>query len=249
MMEFDFDKTRFEELMNDAVAQHAAGRYEDALALSVRAYEIAPPESPEKGRAARDNSARCDRRGNTRAATRWAFEAYSIHDGILTDMGNQPTREAFRERSVSAMYVGVSGMRRTINALREGVVAGDAADTLRYMRKTWSDLYEARYRADGINRYVDQYEINAARRVSIAESLIGKRSRGLAIGAKAVGLACMSESPLLDTSNPDISVEQRLNAKKKAFVGGLASVAIGLLTLTGTMRARQRAVSLADRIL
>lgn len=241
----EFYKPYFEQLMVEAVRLHNQGQYESALALSTEAYEIAPDNSFEKGRAARDNSARYDRLGMAADAEEWAMMAYQTHDGLVKTEG--PTREALRERAVTAMYVGVSGLRKAMVAKRNGQAID--ASALSFMKQTWSDIAQAKAQAEGINQKVDQYEINAARRVSIAESLLGDRKKGLAIGARAVGLAFMSESPRLDTTNPNLTTIQRLRAKTKALIGSVAAVGVGILATPKPGRRHNTAWSLADRTL
>ncbi len=243
----EFDTVTFEDFMARAVALHGDGEYEAALALSTDAYDMAPDATFEKGRAARDNGARCDRLGRRGEALQWALAAYEVHDNLVREVG--PTRGALRERSVSAMYVAVHGLRREVQAKREGVLPTDPdRTTLPATWQTWSDLQAAKKQASGINRWVDQYEINAARRVSIVESLMDNRKRGFGIGLRAVGLAFMSESPRLDTSNPNLTPRQRTRAKSKAFVGGLAAVAVGVLASPHPNRRQRAAYELADRI-
>lgn len=245
-----FDRDNFENLMGRAVELHGAGQYEDALAVSTEAYHLAPSNSLEKGRAARDNSARTDRLGRIDEAGQWAQEAFNIHDSLVRTMPI-PSREAYRERAVSAMYVGVSGLRKVIGSWLYGLPATvDEDGPLQHMRITWNDIGHAKDQVRrGIDRHVDQYEINAARRVSIAESLVGDRKRGLRIGARAVGLALLSESPRIDTSNPNLSPPQRMRAKIKAFVGGVAAVGVNVLASSHDERRQRAALKLADRTL
>jgi hypothetical protein len=264
----EFDKLAFEQLMGEAVHLHNERKYNDALALSTQAYEIAPENSYEKGRAARDNSARYDRLGDEEASERWATEAYAIHDGLLQEtlqqIGGltagsprqevirraQLTREAYRERSVSAMYVGVNGLRRSIRDLRARGQHESANDAVNYLRTTWSDLKDAKTLAPKhIDGQIDQYEVNAARRVSMAESLFGNHKTGLAVGIRAVKLAFWSESPRLDTANPNMTNKQRLRSKAKAFLGGVAAVGVGILSTRRTDRGMRLAATLADKTL
>jgi len=244
----EFGRPQFESLMSEAVRLHGEGQYEAALASSTQAYKMAPDDSLEKGRAARDNSAHCGRLGLIDDAGWWALEAYTIHDGLVQSM-DEPTRKAFRERSASAMYVGLIGLRKAIQSMR-GKQGGIDSSTITYMRQAWSDLRAANSLApSGINRWVDQYGVNVAWRVSLAETLLGDRKKGFAIGARAVGLAFMSESPKLDTSNPNLSTKQRMRAKVKALVGGVAAVTVSSLASPKDNRRHQAALALADRML
>lgn len=254
MKSAEFDSARFESLMDQAVVRHNIGQYQEALDLSYEAFCITPADSSEEGRAARDISARFDRLYYPDCAYVWAKEAFRIHDGIVSEeLGNerQPSREAWRESSVSAMYVGVNGLRRIIRARKQYLPSEKyQKESDKMMVTAWFDIKRAKRQAPRwIDRQVDQYEINAARRVSIEQSLIGKRSRGLKIGAKAVALAFMSESPLLDTTNHKLSFKDRMKAKGKALLGGLGAVGVGLLSLSRDAERPIIAYEVADRVL
>lgn len=246
----EFDKQRFEGLMSEAVVLHNDGQYGAALTLSRLAHDIAPQGSSEMGRAARDNGARLDRLGRSDEAEQSALEAYGIHNHIVEGM-DEPTREALRERSVSAMYVGVNGLRKVIGVMRDGRQAEQPLRdaVLDKMRLTLADLDRAKGLASGINQKFDQYEINASRRVSLAESLVGDKKKGLAIGAHAVRFAFISESRRLDTSETGLNTKGRLHAKTKAFIGGVTALGVGVLMTDRPGHRRQLAVKLADRML
>lgn len=243
----EFDKQPFEELMGIAVELHGQGQYGAALEITKSAYDMAPDYSSEKGRAARDIGARCDRLGRVDEAEKWANEAYFIHYNLLQNAA-EPTREAYRDRAVSAMYVGVNGLREAIEARRTGQEYDDTGWMILLMRQTMTDLEKAKSLASGINQKFDQYEINASRRVSLAESVIGHRKSGRAMGAHAVRLAFMSESPRLDTSS-SFNKAQRLRAKTKAFAGGAAALGVGILMSEKSGRRQKLALKLADKTL
>lgn len=246
----EFDKSHFEALMSEGVRLHNLGEYEAARNQSQVAYILAPYSSFEKGRAARDISARYDRLGLIDQAESWANEAYSIHD-TLVHSTEPPTREAYRERSVSAMYVGVMGLRKVIKArLESASTQPDINAPLSKMRQTWSDIQTAKMQASSrIDQKVDQYEINASRRVSMTESLIGSRKLGLQIGAKAVRLAFASESPKMSTSTPELSRKSRLQSKAKALVGGIAALSVNVLASPKGNRRQRLAYIVANRTL
>jgi hypothetical protein len=105
-------------LLSKGVELHHEHRYEEALAASVQAFEVAPTDSSEKGRAARDASFRCGILGRTAASETWASSAFDIHDKILQNQQPQ-TREAYRERSASALSVALTGLRKSIAYERE----------------------------------------------------------------------------------------------------------------------------------
>ncbi|HEY5267729.1 MAG TPA: hypothetical protein VII94_01180 [Candidatus Saccharimonadales bacterium] len=242
----EFDKERFESLMNTAVGCHVRGEYEQALDFGHMAYQVAPGGTTESGRAARDIGARYDRLHKSEDAKNWLGEAFAIHNHIVEDM-EDPTREALRERSVSAMYLGVIGLRRAINLMQHDVPITNP-EPIEFMRLTWLDLREAKTKASGINKRIDQYEINATRRISIAETLLGNKKAGLVLGAFAVKRAFMSESPKLDTSNPELETMDRIRAKNKALIGGLAAIAINVLS-SPAIKTKKLALKIAERTL
>lgn len=244
----EFNKTEFENLMDEAVQHHNRGEYDFALALSTEAYLMTPDDSFEKGRAARDNGARCDRLGRLNDAEVWTHEAYFVHNDLVRSM-ERPTREAYREFSVSAMYVGVVGLRQAISAKRNGQEYNDLGWAVLAMRQTLSNVEKAKNLASGINKKFDQYEINASRRVSLGESVIGSRKTGRALGAKAVRLALMSESPKLDTTNHDLDRSKRARAKLKALAGGVAALGVSILMPSKPGLREQLALTLADKAL
>lgn len=243
----EFDKQPFEELMETAIALHGQRQYGAALEVSKSAYDMASDYSSEKGRAARDIGARCARLGRIDEAEKWANEAYFIHYNLLQNAA-EPTREAYRDRAASAMYVGVNGLRKAIDARRTGQGYDDTGWTIFLMRQTMTDLGKSKSLASGINQKFDQYEINASRRVSLAESVIGHRKSGRSMGAHAVRLAFMSESPRLDTS-ANLDKAQRLRAKAKAFAGGVAALGVGILMSEKAGRRQNLALKLAYKTL
>lgn len=247
-VEEGFNTGDYNRLMSEAVSLHNQGRYEQAIGLRIEAYDLAPADTLEKGRSARDIGAAYDRLGDQTQSRRWAEEAYTLHDQIALNQEPHPTRDAYRERSVSAMYLGVSGLRRAIR-MDQGRSTTMVGSSLNLMRQTKSDLSDAKKQAEGINSHVDQYEINAMRRISIAESLYGHRLTGYKLGVRAVRLAFKSESPRLDTATPNLSKEERSKAKIKALVGGAAAVAINILASPKLNWQRKLALQLADRTL
>lgn len=246
----EFNRQKFEGWMSEAVRLHNEGHYEDALQRSTYAYEAAPEQSFEKGRAARDNAARCDRLGRPDDATVWAGKAFRVHDDIVNDMA-LPTREAFRERFASAIYAGAITLRKVIDANLAGQNTYHYPEVaLHYVREYGPDIGFAKAMAPiGINRFIDQYEINASRRASIIESLAGERRLGFMFGSLAVSSAFMSESPRLDTSNPTLSTRDRLRAKAKALSGSLAAVGVAILASPKVGYRQKLAHKLAKRSL
>lgn len=236
--------------MNEGVRLHNLREYEAARDKSLDAYALAPAMSFEKGRAARDTGARYDRLGQSEEAMRWANEAYDIHNQLVYSSSHR-SREVYRERSVSAMYVGAMGLRKIIHARLEGVkTEADLDAPLTKMRQSWSDIQLAKKLAESFkDKRVDQYEINASRRVSMTESLIGNRKAGLQIGARAVRLALASESPRMSTSTPGLPRRARLQAKVKAFVAGVKALGVGVIASPKSNRRQRLAYKITDKTL
>lgn len=233
--------------MRESVELLHEGNFKDALDANITAYNIAPDNSSEKGRAARDAAARYDRLGNTSEAQIWATEGFAIHNDIV-EADDSPTREAYRERAASALFVGVVGLRSAIHARQSGKAVEDTG-FLAYLRSTLADLKAANAQAEGINQQVDQYQINAVRRVSMAESLFGKRKSGGMLGLQAVALAFMSESPKLDTANPTLTLRERLSIKKRGILGGIAALGVAVLASSHNDTAEKFALRVADKTL
>ncbi len=232
---------------------HSHGQYTEARLHNIRAFRIAPEGSSLQGRAARDIAAQYDRSGDITNTILWADRAYAIHDSLLSQVeDNMPDdlQEALRARGASALYCGVGRLRQDIQAQKAGQATEPTA-TLFYIRQAWTDLEQARRlaRPDAFPR-VDQFQINTARRVSIAEAIDGDRQKGLAVGAFAVFIAFASESPRFALHpNPKSTSTERLSAKTRALAGGLAALAVSVVTSKTSMPRRQLALRIASKTL
>lgn len=102
----------------------------------------------------------------------------------------------------------------------------ETVETFRYGLEKLEDSHE---HADGLNRKIDQYDINFTARASYAETLAGNKKRGLALGVRAVRLAFWSESPQLDTTNTSLSKKERYKTKARALVRGIGALAVGIV--------------------
>lgn len=243
-----FDKQAFEELMQRSLHLQRQGLHEEGLEANTEAYMLAPDNSFEKGRAARDSAARLNRLGRLDEAESRALESFTIHNTLFLEMGKNPSREAYRERSVSAMFVGIAGMHRAIRTKQNGEPVEDTK-FIDYLRSTLEDLEQAKSQAESVNKIVDQYQINATRRVSMAESLFGERKSGAILGLRAVALAFMSESPLLDTTNPSLTFRERVSVRKHALLGGVAALAVNILAFSRKDKRQKLALKIADTII
>ena len=84
---------------------------------------------------------------------------------------------------------------------------------------------------EGESRKIDQYDINFTARTGFAEALAGDTKKSLALGARAAWLAFSSQSPKIDTSNPNLTAKERFKAKSRAaFVRGVGAVAVAAVT-------------------
>ncbi len=245
-------KDVYEHVMSSAVSLHNQRRNEEALELRQYAYDIAPDGSSEKGRAARDINFSHDRLGHPDLAISYANQAFEIHDQRLNSVADPDrTRDLYRDRSVSAMAVGSLALRF---AIKDNVECGELErdnrgfTTLDYLRMAWTDISLAKQKApEGVNQEVDQYEINIARRLSMAESLYGKRLVGIATAIRAIRIARMSESPKLDTSETNFSKIQRMKAKAKAYAVGLIALGVGITATSQSGRLRSFSMKLAEK--
>lgn len=79
---------------------------------------------------------------------------------------------------------------------------------------------------EGENRKIDQYDINFTARTGFAEALAGNKKISLALGARAAWLAFSSESPKIDTSNPNLTAKERFKAKARALMRGVGALAV-----------------------
>jgi hypothetical protein len=247
----EFDEVLFTQHMHDAVVAHGEGRYRDALGIRALARDIAPQGSSELGRVYRDDAADYDRLGMPDEAEAAAGEAFRIHDALVgtpADTG----REAYRERSVSSMYVAATGLRKVIKMMRAGQQPPTELMTTIDERglMAWSDIREAKKRGDRfMDRRLDQYEINEVRRMSMIETINGNRARGLRLAAKSLAMAPFSESRLLSTSDKEFTRGQRYKAKLKATLGGVAALGFGVGMTSTPGRRQEWILRQADRAL
>lgn len=236
----------YDDLMQEALRQHRGGDYEAAISTAEQAYN--GTEDPlEKGRAARDIGARYDRLGKIDDSKTWATTAYDMHKDAVA----KGVEGARRECAVSELYVGVGGLRKLLHtgAFSRSNNSDEASEVLGHFNKSWADLQEAKKEPKTSGIQIDQYEINASRRVSMANTLLGNRRVGLSMAARAIGLAFWSESPRLATANKDLSLKERFQAKQKALLGGVAALGIGLINLPNISKTTKIAAKLTDKVL
>lgn len=245
-----FDKSRFEGMMSQGVKLQAAGDHEAALDIRREAMFFAQTDDTllEHGRAARDMSASYDRMGRPKDALTMASTALSLHKGAL--LRTEGYAE-LREFSASTMQLGSLMLSGAIlSELEQG------SDTASEMgEEALGVLVEALDCIHGENEdsipVVDQYEVNMMRRVSIAESLYGDKKGGFILGANAVFLGLLSESPsFVQNTEPSLTLLEKMRAKAKGVVGGLGAVGVAAIEyLPGGKVGRKVSLKLAKKVL
>lgn len=199
--------------------------FEQAAILASLAYNLAPNLS-EQARAARDLSAAYRHQGDYDESEKWATEAVEQHKALVEEEENRST---LRELGASVATLGTLQLQRIVtgpsydNQENSQRAAENLSKGLRYIE-------ESREHAADKNRKIDQYDINFTARTGFAEALAGGTKRSLALGARAVRLAFLSESPKIDTSNPNMAVEERFKAKSRALVRGIGTFAVAAVT-------------------
>ncbi len=199
--------------------------FEQAAILASLAYNLAPNLS-EQARAARDLSAAYRHQGDYDESEKWATEAVKQHEALVEEGENRST---LRELGASVATLGTLQLQRIVtdpsydNQENSQRAAENLSKGLRYIE-------ESRKHAADKNRKIDQYDINFTARTGFAEALAGDTKRSLALGARAVRLAFLSESPKIDTSNPNLTAKERFKAKSRALVRGVGAIAVAAVT-------------------
>lgn len=195
--------------------------FEQAAILASLAYDLAPDPS-EQARAARDLSTTYRHLNKYDEAEEWVTKAVEQHEALAEEGGNRST---LRELGASVATLGTLQLQRIAtdpsydNQENSQRAAENLSKGLRYIE-------ESRKHATDKNRKIDQYDINFTARTGFAEALAGDTKRSLALGARAMWLAFSSESPKIDTSNPNLSITERFKAKARASVRGVGAVAV-----------------------
>ena len=216
--ELDFGK------LSESTAQATRdGSYSLAATLAIMAYNITSDPS-EKARMARDAGNAYRHLGNYEEAEKWLTEAVNQHETLAEQ---EPNRSTLRELGASATMLATMQLSRIANDETDTPENNtETVETFRYGLEKLEDSHE---HADGLNRKIDQYDINFTARASYAETLAGNKKRGLALGVRAVRLAFWSESPQLDTTNTSLSKKERYKTKARALVRGIGALAVGIV--------------------
>ena len=192
-----------------------------AAILASLAHNLAPNLS-EQARADRDLSAAYRHQGDYDESEKWATEAVVQHEALVEEDKNRST---LRELGASIATLGTLQLQRIAtdpsydNQENSQRAAENLSKGLRYIE-------ESREYTTNKNSKIDQYDINFTARTSFAEVLAGNTKRSLALGARAVWLAFWSESPKIDTSNPNLKAKERFKAKSRALVRGIGAFAV-----------------------
>lgn len=212
----------FSGAMETALKAIREGDFGPAAILASLAYDLAPDPS-EQARATRDLSAAYRRRQNKYdEAEGWVTKAIKQHRALAEEDENRST---LRELGASVATLGTLQLQRIAtdpsydNQENSQQAAENLSKGLRYIE-------ESREYTTNKNSKIDQYDINFTARTSFAEALAGNTKRSLALGARAVWLAFWSESPKIDTSNPNLSITEHFKAKARASVRGVGTVAV-----------------------
>ena len=162
------------------------------------------------------------------------------HEALVEEGENRST---LRELGASVATLGTLQLQRiaTDPSYDNQENSQQAAENL---NKGLRYIEESREHATDKNHKIDQYEINFTARTGFAEALAGDTKRGLALGARAAWLAFSSESPKIDTSNPNLSITERFKAKSRAFVRGVGAVAVAAVAPSS----RELAKSIIERL-
>lgn len=213
----------FDDYSRSAVQAARDGSYSLAATLATMAYNTTSDPS-EKARMARDAGNAYRHLDNYEEAEKWLAEAVNQHETLAEQ---EPNRSTLRELGASAAMLATMQLSRIANDETDTPENNtETVETFRYGLEKLEDSHE---HADGLNREIDQYDINFTARASYAETLAGNKKRGLALGVRAVRLAFWSESPQLDTTNTSLSKKERYKTKARALVRGIGALAVGIV--------------------
>lgn len=215
-----------ESLIAAGIDAHRSGDFVAGIAAAQEAFDSADPGSIEQGHAARDVGARFLKEGLINTAQGWLESAYKIHVKNAGERRND--RNTIRQLGASAAMFATGNLAEHI----EGPSDAPYNDILGPTRQAEHSLKQAGLFAKGLFK-LDQFLINMARRLSICEAFAGSRRKAIIWGMGATAVAPLSESPFLDTSNKELTRQERYKAKTKALAGGL-----GALTVAATARTR-----------
>ena len=214
----------FDDCSRSAVQAIRDGSYSLAATLAIMAYDITSDPS-EKARMARDAGNAYRHLGNYEKAEKWLTKAVNQHETLAEQ---EPNRSTLRELGASATMLATMQLSRMASDETFDTPENNTktVETFRYGLEKLKDSHK---HADGLNRKIDQYDINFTARASYAETLAGNKKRGLALGIRAVRLAFWSESPRLDTTNTSLSKKERYKTKARALVRGIGALAVGIV--------------------
>jgi hypothetical protein len=248
------EKMSFEQLMAAGVEAQARDAHEEALGYRHYAYFQACEDGNVlgKARALRDGAASHSKLDQLAEAE----DAANLSLDELADLGSECTT---LNRELGASYDRLGRVMARI-AIKEELRGGrpyyDAAkrrinDGWRFIR--YSEKQERSMRSRNLAGNwqwpgcVDQYRINMAKDKVVVDALDRSGFVAAFIGtAKAIGLGALSESVLINHSNPNLSIADRLKTHVKYTAAGLYAgiLAAGLHVRPLRSRALQRADAL-----
>lgn len=223
-METNGGELGFNDYSRSAVQAIRDGSYSPAATLAIMAYNTTSDPS-EKARMARDVGNAYSHLGNYEKAEKWLAEAVDQHEALAEQ---EPNRSTLRELGASAAMLATMQLSRIASDETFDTPENNTktVETFRYGLEKLKDSHK---HADGLNRKIDQYDINFTARASYVETLAGNKKLGLALGIRAVRLAFWSESPRLDTTNTSLSKKERYKTKARALVRGIGALAVGIV--------------------
>lgn len=160
-------------------------------------------------------------------------EDFEAADQAFIEAGTQDITRDFRELAATNIFRGCLQARAGIN------LTDYCPDT---------EVLSLAFDSFSLLERNDQYRVNTIGRVSVLETLQGNRIKGFTRAASAIIGSVFSEANWRPYSNPDLSFNDRMKAKARAFVRGAGALAVTGLSLGGE-RTQRLTYKLADRVL
>lgn len=238
-------KADFDRLMLDAAKYHSSGDYIEAVARRLEAYELAPEDSLDRGKAARDVATSYSKLGLVDDADKYAKEAYDIHKSFV-ELSEFPSAEHMREFRASAFCRAVNCYREYVDAKSSGInIEPLKTQAIGYIREAWYGLDDG----EPYSRpKVSQNDIDMIAGVAAIEARVGDIYTALELGAISVPLAFMSKSPKLETVATNLDKSERIKSRKRALFRGIGSLAVVVMSLSKNKKAGLLANKLSLKI-
>lgn len=237
----DLTESQFETLMALGARRQAAGQHETALAARHDAFWLAASEenTVAQARALRDGSTSHAKLGQLNLALAGAQASVNL-------LGHANTVPERRELAASYANLGrVAGLKLIDDETALGQMAMSYTPASN-LATAWGILREVeKEQPRHWPRSIDQYRINLAGRFAAVEALSGgkRRVHAARLGIQAVGLALMSESGLIETSNHNLLPAERFKTKARHLGIALRSLLVTVIP------SRRKALQLTRSIL